>query len=65
MDFSDRFLVLLDPFKLNTVRMPPEAPCCRLGDGLGQSAEQLGVIRNDVEGEVVDDDRKEVIWRLM
>jgi hypothetical protein len=44
------FLEVLDPFESNTLRTPPEVPCNRLGDGLGQDVEQCEVFRNDVEG---------------
>ena len=46
---SNLLLVFLDSLESNTAKMPPEAPCCRLGDGLGQDAKQHGVFGDDVE----------------
>jgi len=58
--FLLRFLETLDSLGTSIVRMPPESPCRRLTDCLGQEAEQHGIFGKDEVDKVVDQEWNDV-----
>jgi hypothetical protein len=58
--FLLRFLETLDFLGMSIARMPPESPCRRLSDCLGQEAERHGIFGKDEVDEVVDQEWNDV-----
>ncbi len=54
------FLETLGLLGTSTVRMPSEAPGCRLDECVGQDAEQHGIFGNGEEDQLVDHNQNEV-----